>query len=117
LDSLQLTLPYSGILHPIYVDQAHLGDVYSAFDESFTQGIAKEVKERAESLEALAYLSEAGLDIPKEISQDVARGSGKWLPVAEAAKYHSLDRKNNPSETGIKLKQVFEEVEKEKGEQ
>jgi hypothetical protein len=109
LDSLKLTIPYSGVLHPIYVEQEHLGDVYSAFDEVFEK-IKKEVKDREEVLHLSLAHSEAGMDISSEIYKDILNGSENWRGVVNFIKENSDYRKKNPSEAGKKLKKVLMEL-------
>jgi len=117
LDSLKLTIPYSGILHPTYVDQVHSGDVYSAFDDVFSgtdgnSGLNKEIKDRAEQLELSIHFAEAGEEIPSELINDIFQNSQKWMPVVDSLKDYAKFRNENPSENGIKLKQLIENAKK-----
>lgn len=113
LDSLKLTIPYSGVLHPNFVDLRHSGDVYSAFEEVFDDDLSEDILEKEGALKRAIYIAEAG-EIKDSIIKSIAPDVGPWTPVAEAIRECAKFRKENFSEDGIKIKKMIEEAKKSK---
>ena len=108
LDSLKLTVPFSGVLHPIFVDQKHNGDVYSAFEEAIT--FSRELILRKQSkLEEAVVLAEAGV-IDTALLKDIAPEEGRFNSIKEAIESHANERKNSLTEEGLKLKDIIKQV-------
>ena len=110
LDGLKLTVPYSGVLHPTFVDQKFDGDVYSAFDDAFETS-KEDIVDKKDNLEDALFLAEAG-EFNNNLLKEISPSVGRWTPVVEAIKGYAKFRKSNPSEDGIKLKEIIEEAKK-----
>ncbi len=85
LDSLRLTVPYSGVIAHPYIDQEHNGSAYSAFDELLGPSSAnrREILERVPSLETALCFALAG-EKDTTLIREIAPVEGRWKPVAEA---------------------------------
>ncbi len=108
LDSLKLIVPFSGTLHPTYVDQKHSGDVYAAFDEA-TAFSREEILEKQGKLEEAVLLAETGEKNAKLLKQ-ISQGEGRWVCVKNAISQYADYRKANPSEEGQALREVIKEA-------
>src|SRR3989338_4510674 len=109
LDALRLTVPYSGVIAPMYIDQEHNGDVYSAFDTLFGQnsGNRREILERVSKLEEAVALAEAGIT-DADLLNDVASVKGRWTPVKEAIQDYASIMKNDKNPEKAKLREIIE---------
>ena len=110
LDALRLTIPYSGILAPQFVNTEKGGDVYDAFD-TLMQAWRADIMEKKEDLEtalAFASLGEREETILDKISPP---GSlGRWTSVRRGIEQHA-----NTSVSDKKtLKNIREEYKKVK---
>lgn len=109
LDAMKLTVSYSGTLHPIWLDQEHKGDVYSAFDQAMTLS-REQVLGKSSKLEEAMFLAEAGQTnqhLLEEISQSPVQG--RWAPVRQAIEKYAKHREQNPSEEGKKIAEVIKQ--------
>lgn len=106
LDALKLTVPFSGVLHPIRVDMQHNGDVYSAFDEAI-EFSREQIKSKKDALEIAVTLAEMGKK-DKDCLKEIAPEKGRWTPVKSFISDYADYRKENPSEDGVKLREVIE---------
>lgn len=108
LDGLKLIVPYSGILHPTYVEQKHSGDVYSAFDEAMTFS-REEILKKQGKLEEAVLLAETGAKNPK-LLKAISGSEGRWTCVKDAISQYADYRKANPSEEGKALREIIKEA-------
>lgn len=108
LDGLKLIVPYSGILHPTYVEQKHSGDVYSAFDEAMAFS-REEILKKQGKLEEAVLLAETGDKNPK-LLKSISGSEGRWACVKDAISQYADYRKANPSEEGKALKEIIKEA-------
>jgi len=109
LDSLRLTIPYSGVLAPDFVAIEHNGDVYSAFDAVMEKNKA-DALDKVEFLEEALLLAEAGHTDKKLLDKVASDTEGKWLPVRRAVTGYAEKRKVEPSETGLTLVKMLREI-------
>jgi len=105
LDSLRLTVPYSGVIARDFVHNEHDSDAYAAFDAIMEKNIS-EIKDRLPQLEEAILLAEAGIK-SKSLLDEIAKSEGKWFPIRKAISDYADKRKENPSEEGIKLSDVI----------
>jgi hypothetical protein len=115
LDSLRLTVPFSGVLSPTYVDMAHNGDAYSAFDSLLgadSQNRA-EIINKVDVLEEALLLAEAGKK-DDALLQDIASQEGKWMPVRNAISTYADVQAENPTEKGKQIQEFIAEAHKSK---
>lgn len=110
-DALKLTVPYSGIIHPVFINQKHAGDVYSAFDEAITFS-AEEIRRRAGNLEEGVLLAGAGITDSKlaDCLKEVEQVPGRWTPVSDAIKSIAQEAQKNPTQESMKLKDAIEKA-------
>lgn len=107
LDSLRLTVPYSGVLAKNFVDNEYGGDVYSAFDAIMTH-IRVDIKKKLPYLEQSLMLAEVGQTdslLLKEIASD-----GRWIPVKDAIVSYSEYRKIAPSEKAKMISEILKKA-------
>ena len=111
LDSLKLTIPYSGVIHPQYIAQKHMGDVYSAFDEAM-QFTREQVTRREENLEEAVLLSHAGIADSRlsKVLKEITKDSLRWNPVAEAIKGYAKEIEEDPTNESQELKATINEL-------
>jgi hypothetical protein len=110
LDSLRLTVPYSGVLAEDFVNNDHDEDVYTAFDavmENNREGINNKLGLLEEGL----ALAEAGVKDPDLLSE--IGSEGRWMPVRNALSMYADDVQENPREEGIKIKEILKESKNE----
>lgn len=112
LDSLLLTVPYSGVISPAFVDMEHDGDVYEAFDALLGKESKnrQEINEKLDTLEEACLLAEAG---KKDVAllDDIAPLDGsRWSSVRNAISQYADKRKEEPSEKGLKIKSFLEKA-------
>lgn len=108
LDSLRLTLPYSGVLAPNYIDQIHNGDVYSAFDELLGEGSVnrREILDKSSKLEEAVVLAEAGIKNDK-LLKEIAPSTSRWSAMKRAVENYAEEVAKNPDEKSKKLKEII----------
>lgn len=113
LDSLRLTVPYSGVLSPAFVDMGHSGNIYSAFDEIVGENSRnrQEILEKAHKLEEAISLAEAGMQNAK-LLKEISPAKGRWSPVKEAIQDYAERTASNPSEENIKLRDILKQLHK-----
>jgi len=81
LDGLRLTIPYSGVLAPQFVDIEHNQDPYAAFD-AVMEKIRADIADKREALEAAVAIASLGGTDEKALNKINPLGTeGKWLPV------------------------------------
>lgn len=104
LDSLRLTVPYSGVISEKYIDVDHSGDVYGAYDEIMEE-IKADVLAKGKHLEYATLLSGIG----KKHTRVLEGLSGfKWAPVRRAIEAHADYKKDNLTEDDLKVKDQLE---------
>src|SRR3989344_6207310 len=115
LDSLRLTIPYSGVLAPAYVDQQHGGDVYGAFDAILGEnsGNRTDILTKVSKLEEALGLAEAGIT-DATLLTDLAPVQGRWTPVKQALQDHAEQQAQNPNPESAKLKEIIEQARERK---
>jgi len=111
LDSLRLTVPYSGVIAHPYIEQEHNGNVYSAFDELLGPNSTnrREILQKVESLETalgLAYAGEQDLASLK----DIAPTDGRWTAVANSIKGLAEKKAKNPDPDATTAKDIIDKV-------
>ncbi len=113
LDCLRLTVPYSGVIVPSFIDIEHGGDVYTAFDSLLGQSsiIRGEITGRKEDLEEACAYAEAG-DKNDGLLSRISAGEDRWTSVKNAISMYADRREQNPSEKGIKIKGILAEATK-----
>ena len=113
LDSLRMTVPYSGILSPVYINQEHAGDVYSAFDTLFGEGSnnREDILKKSQKIEEAASLAEAGIKENK-LLKEIASREGRWAPVAAALGDYAERIAKSPTEESRKLKEAIKSMRK-----
>ena len=111
LDSLRLTIPYSGVLAPAYVDQQHGGDVYGAFDAVLGEnsGNRTDILTKVSKLEEALGLAEAGVT-DAALLTDLAPVQGRWTPVKQALQDYAEQQALNPNPESMKLKEIIEQA-------
>lgn len=109
LDSLRLTVPYSGVINPAYIDMEHNGVAYNAFDALFGSDSAnrKEILEKSDLLEEAVLLSEAGIK-DNRLLNEISPTQGKWSSVTKALSMYAQKQEENPSDGTLKLKQAIQ---------
>ncbi|MBI4095237.1 MAG: AAA family ATPase [DPANN group archaeon] len=81
LDTLRLTVPYSGVLSPQYVATDHSGDVYSAFDAVMVHS-RNEIKSRLDAIEAAIVFALGGQSNSEALERISKVGTqDRWTPV------------------------------------
>ncbi len=110
LDCLRFTVPYSGVLAQTFVDAEHDRDPYSAFDSVMMRN-REQINEKLPELETALAFAEAGKKQPALLKKIASSSEGKWFPVKNALSYYADYRKDNLSESGMKLRQILEESE------
>jgi MoxR-like ATPase len=115
LDSLRLTVPFSGVLSPTYVEMAHNGDAYSAFDSLLGADSQNrhEIINKVDVLEEALLLAEAGKK-DDALLQDIASQEGKWMPVRNAISTYADMQAENPTEKGKQIQEFIAEAHKSK---
>ena len=111
LDSLRLTATYSGVIAHPYIEQAHNGSVYSAFDELFGQNSAnrRDILEKVSALEtALCYALAGHRDV--DLLREIAPVDGRWKPVTEAISDFVDERANSKDEDTLVAGDILKKV-------
>ncbi|MBI2109705.1 AAA family ATPase [Candidatus Woesearchaeota archaeon] len=81
LDTLKLTVPYSGVLAPTFVHQEYDGDAYAAFD-AVMERIRRDITSKRGDLELAIALADEGKPNEKLLNKISQAGrDGKWLSV------------------------------------
>lgn len=107
LDALKLTIPYSGVLNPMFVNQKHGGNVYTAFDEAMEYSRAG-INEREEGLTTAIAFAEAGLVNEVEpILGEIAPPNTRWESVANGIRQYAEECEENPTKEGQKLRDII----------
>ena len=119
IDSLRLTIPYSGVFSKPYISIIHNENVYSAFDSLFGEDSfnREEITRRASKLEEAIAMAEAGM-INSSLLDEISPASiqGRWAPVRKAIEGYAEGIQKNPSEKSRKLREIIEEIHKLPGE-
>lgn len=93
LDALRLTVPYSGVLAPQYVQMENGGDVYTAFDKIMT-ALKSDINAKKKDLETAIAFAQFGEREQTVLDNLCPPGMiNKWTPVRRAIE-HLAD---NPS--------------------
>lgn len=113
LDSLKLTVPYSGVIAPTFIDMEHSGDVYSAFNALLGEGSRnrEEIIQRIKSIEEACLLAEAGKKDQK-LLEEISSEENRWSSVRNAVSMYADKRAENPSQKGLKIKEIIEQAHK-----
>ncbi len=112
LDSLRLTVPYSGVISPTFVDMEHCGDVYNAFDVLLGEGSRnrEEITQRVQNIEEACLLAEAGKKDQKLLDDICPEEESRWMSIRTALSMYADKRAENPTEKGLKIKEVIEQA-------
>lgn len=115
LDSLRLTVPYSGVISPTYIDIEYEGDVYSAFDTllGVDSRNREEITSRLNNLEEACLLAEAGEKDQTLLDEIGPIAESRWSSVRNAVSQYADKRAENPSEKGVKIKTILEQARKD----
>jgi hypothetical protein len=115
LDSLRLTVPYSGVISPAFVDMSHGEDVYEAFDALLGEGSRNrvEIKEKVDAIEEACLFAEAGKKEVALLDAIAPLGGNRWSCVRNALSQHADKRKEDPSEKGQEIKSFLEKAHEE----
>ncbi len=112
LDSLRLTVPYSGVIAPQFIDMEHDGDVYGAFDALLGTNSRnrEEITQKVSSIEEACMLAEAGKKDVRILEEICPEEESRWNSVRTAISLYADKRADNPTEKGIQIKQLLEKA-------
>jgi hypothetical protein len=92
LDALKLTVPFSGIISPQYIDSECGGDAYVAFENLFGKGSARrrEIREKSPKIYDAMLLAERG-KTNTALLDDIApaKEEGEWQSVRDAITHYA----------------------------
>jgi len=97
LDSLRLTVPFSGVISPQYIDSECGGDAYAAFDNLFGENSARrrEIGEKMPRVYEAVLLANKGRTDTR-LMDEIAKADlteGEWQPVREAIEHYANSTK------------------------
>lgn len=90
LDSLKLTIPFSGIISPQYIESACSGDAYVAYENLLGENSARrrEIREKFPDVYDAVLLAEKG-KTDTALLDKISGGSQEWQPVRDAIVHYA----------------------------
>jgi MoxR-like ATPase len=90
LDSLKLTVPFSGVISPQYIDSEYDGDAYTAFENILGEDSARrrEIREKAPKIYDAMLLAERG-KTNTALLDEISATEGEWQPVRDAIVHYA----------------------------
>jgi hypothetical protein len=91
LDSLKLTIPFSGVISPQYIESQCGGDAYQAYEQIFGQNSSRrrEIMEKAPKIYDAVLMAHNG-KTNTALLNDITLGSvGEWQPVRDAIVHYA----------------------------
>jgi len=102
LDALKLTVPFSGIVSPQYVESDCNGDPYVAFDNLLGEGSARrrEIREKAPKIYDAMLLAERG-KTNTALLNEISNSEGEWQPVRDAISHYATSTEKEGTQEQI----------------